>query len=177
MEDSYFHVIAYVVNCIGMIFALFLSLGVFFKIGFVMTGIIAYPVYIALFTAEAFTQTLKKNSERKFFRLNIPDTHNKRVGMNISATIVMLCMMPNFISFYYIFQYGQLNKFEAGNKFVGMLIGTDLFQLTLNGLAGIFLILIYCISYFTKIDQREPMEKIEKLSVPSLWSGLFNGGK
>ncbi|EJL6700987.1 hypothetical protein NMS31_001630 [Vibrio cholerae] len=177
MADSYVHVIAYFINCIGMIFALCIALGVLFKIGFVITGIMAYPVYIALFTAEAFTQTFKKNSERKFFRLNIPETHNKRIGMNISATIVMLCMIPNFISFYYVLQYGQLNQVEAANKFVGMFIGTDSFQLLLNGLSGGFLIVIYCISYFSKVDQRDPMEKIEKLSVPSLWSGLFNGGQ
>ena len=173
MNTAEISVLAYLVNSIGVIFALCLFFGVMFKASMVFTAIFAYPVYLAIFTFEMFVYTKSKGDERKFFKLNIPKENPKRFFMNSAASLVVLFMLPNFLTLYSIVVYGTYNQVEAADKLVGLMLGSDAIQLWFNGLAGVFILVIFCISYFTELDQNEPLEKIEQLSIPSLWKGVL----
>lgn len=165
--------LAYLVNSIGIIFALCLFFGVIFKTAMVFSAIFAYPVYLAIFAFEIFIHSNKRSNDKTFFRLNIPKENPKRFFMNSSASLVVLFMLPNLFTLYSIVRYGSHTQMVAADKLVNLMLGSDTIQLWCNGLAGVFILVIFTISYFTEIDTNEPLEKIEKLSIPSLWKGAL----
>ncbi|WP_240206761.1 hypothetical protein [Vibrio sp. CyArs1] len=173
METMEFSVIAYFANAVGLGLILCLAFGVIFKVGMVASAVFAYPVYLAIFALEMFIQKNRKDAERKFFRLNIPAENPKRFIMNTCATIVLLFMLPNFFALYSILSLEVHNEVLAVDKLVKLMFGSDKFQLWCNALSGLFVLVIFAISYFTEVDSREPFEKIEQLSIPSLWKSVL----
>ncbi|WP_063651348.1 hypothetical protein [Aliivibrio fischeri] len=173
METSNIDFMAYIINHIGVFFALFLFMGVAFKLGMIFSAIGAYPVYLALFAVEYVLLPSKKSSGKHLLKLNIPKKVMPRNFMNVAATFVTIFMIPNFIKLYEILNGIRNNEISAANGFINYLMGFESNQLLSNGLAIFLILIVYIISYFTTFDERSAVEKIETLSVPSLWSGIF----
>ena len=53
------------------------------------------------------------------------------------------------------------------------MLGSSSYQMWSNTFLILFIFIIYSISYVTEIDDRDPMKKIEQLSIPSLWKGVL----
>lgn len=172
MEANEVSALAYFINGIGMLFALTLIFGVMIKLSQILSAVLAYPVYLALYTFEWFVRSSRKDLGRRFFMLNIPKANPKRYFMNMSAVSVVIFMLPNVMNLHSYLTSAYSDEVKA-KILTGMFMGTGGVQITFNVLAAVSIIIIYCISYFSEMDERDPMDKIETLSVPSLWSGIF----
>ncbi len=151
-----------------MLLMVMIFFGVTLRVTQVVMAILAYPIYLALYYFEFING--KSNGSRKLLSLNIPEDNPKKFWMNFSAFMVAILIIPNFIQLYVTFSLGA----EAqANAMLNIALGSSSLQMWGNILLISFLFVIYIISYFTEVDDRDPMTKIEELSIPSLWKSVL----
>ncbi|TMO52855.1 hypothetical protein [Pseudoalteromonas phenolica] len=168
MNQPDINTFAYLVNSVAMLLMLLIFMGVTFRVSQMLMAVFAYPIYLALFYFELMSG--KNTGKRKFFALNIPEENPKRFWMNFSAFMVALLIIPNFLKIYMALNLSP----EAQSKvMLNIVLGSSNFQMWGNIVLLSFIVIIYLISYFTEIDERDPMTKIEELSIPSLWKGVL----
>ncbi len=168
MNQPEINIFTYLINSVAMILMLFIFMGVTFRLAQMLMAVFAYPIYLALYYFEIMSG--KSNGSRKFFSLNIPEGSQKRFWMNFSAFMVALLIIPNFLKIYSAL---GLSAEAQANVMINIALGSSSFQMWGNILLLLFLLIIYLISYFTEIDERDPMTNIEELSIPSLWKGVL----
>ncbi len=88
--------------------------------------------------------------------------------MNLCASIITMLLVDIIIK---ILIAMQIPKFQT-NLLIRIIDGT-LVSYQISLLIFIFIGIIYVISYFTKIDDKTAYDKIESLSIPSLWKQLM----
>jgi len=168
MNPSDINVFNYFVNSAAMLVMLLVFLGVTYRLSLMAMAILAYPIYLALYYFEFMGK--KMSGKRHFFVLNLPDENPKRLIMNFCASMVSLLMLPNLLKIYLALNMGV----EAQtNAISDLLLGDDDIQMWGNSLMIAFVFVVYGISYFTKIDERHTITKIQDLTVPSLWKSVI----
>jgi hypothetical protein len=141
--------------------------GIYAKFISVMTGTLAYPTYLALYGME-FALAPGRKSKKVFFGFNLPKTGVPRQFSHWLATMVtLLLLFPLGLSF-----WSSLASPAAQAEFMlsamyGRLLPPSLLLLPLGCVLG-----LYAISWFSELDEKTPMEKIEGLSVPGLWKSI-----
>ena len=161
--------LSYLVNPMAMLILICGVLGVAQKITSVLLAICAYPVYLSLYYFEAFSTKIGMKG-KQFFRLNVPRSNPRKYFMNFAAAVVVLGLLPNVFTFY---SAVHLPPEEQAKSIVSLMFGSSSFQILHNGVAIVFVFVIYLISYWSEPDDRHPMEKIDQLSVPSLWKSAL----
>lgn len=169
MDANHINVISALINVGAILFLVTAFLGITWKLSSILLAVFAYPVYLSLYAFE-LPQGVRKTEKRRILSLNIPKENPKKIFMNFSAFLVFLFMLPNVISFVTAI---DLPPKEQVNFIMTMLYGSEYFRVWFNGLALLFIGVIYTISYVTEEDKRDPWEKIETLSIPSLWKSIL----
>ncbi len=167
MQNTDVNVISYMVNSAGMLLLLLCFIGLNIKLSQIVVAVLAYPVYLALFALES---SFKRPVARNFIMLNIPESNPKRFFMNFCACMVLIGLSPNVFQFYLAL---SMSEVEQAKTIIDLIFGNSNYQFWCNLFSVFFVFLIYLISYKTKIDERDAWEKIESLTVPSLWKGVF----
>ena len=167
--ESEISILSYLVNSMAMLIVMCGLFGIAHKVSSVLISICAYPVYLSLYYFEIFATKMGMKG-KQFFRLSIPRSNPKKFAMNFAATLVVLGLLPNALTFYIaVF----LSPEQQAMSLTSLIFGSSTFQLCHNGLAIGSVLVIYLISYWVEPDERHPMEKIGQLSVPSLWKGAL----
>ncbi|PHO10962.1 hypothetical protein CPG37_00505 [Malaciobacter canalis] len=162
-------VYAYFLNISVVALVTLFFVGIYIKLSSIFMAIMAYPTYIALYAFELALQYKKKDLEtKKFFRLNIPSENPKKYWMNFIAMLVTTFSMTIAIQIITIVQIPQLQISFFKKIFDGSLIP---YPISITILIG--LLLIYLISFSTENDNRAAYDKIESLSIPSLWKTII----
>lgn len=167
--ESEVSLVSYLVNSMAMLILMCGVLGVAQKITSVLLAICAYPVYLSLYYFEAFSTKIGING-KQFFRLNIPKSNPRKYFMNFVASVVVLGLLPNAFTFYAAV---HLPPEAQAKLIVSLMFGSSPFQIWHNGIAVMSVFVIYLISYWSEPDDRHPIEKIDQLSVPSLWKSAL----
>lgn len=160
---------AYLINSAAMLLIVLMFFGLTHKISTVLLAVFAYPVYLAMY---AFELPIKNSDllKRRFFSLNIPTTYKMKYLMNLCAFFVVLFILPNLLVLYTSIELAPQYQAKVIMK---LFFSSNNFQIWSNSLAIIFIFIIYIISYKSELDTRDPYEKIESLTVPSLWKTLI----
>lgn len=167
--ESEISILSYLVNSVAMLIVMCGLLGIAHKVSSVLISICAYPVYLSLYCFEIFATKIGMKG-KQFFRLSIPKSNPKKLAMNFAATLVVLGLLPNALTYYTaVF----LSPEQQAISLISLIFGNSSFQLCHNGLAIGSVLAIYLISYWVEPDERHPMEKIDQLSVPSLWKSAL----
>lgn len=158
---------AYFVSMLSLCVLFGLFAGVYVKFTSVLTGTLAYPTYLALYGME-FLLAPGRKSEKKAFGFNLPKAGKSRQFSHWLATFVtLLLLFPLGLAF-----WSSLSSPSAQMEFMlsamyGHLLPPALLLIPLGCLAG-----LYGISWYSELDDKSPMEKIEALSVPGLWKSF-----
>lgn len=169
MDANHINVTSALINAGAILVLMTAFFGITWKLSSILLAVFAYPVYLSLYAFE-LPQGSKKSENRRIFSLNIPKENPKKFFMNFSAFLVFLFMLPNVMSFVTAI---NLPPKEQASLIMAMLYGSEYFRVWFNGLALLFIGVIYAISYVTEEDKRDPWEKIESLSIPSLWKSII----
>jgi hypothetical protein len=106
-----------------------------------------------------------KKKERKFFGFNLPKSWNARYACHyLGMGVTLLLLLPLGWEF-----YSSLTSQEKQLQFIVSAMYGRLLPPIVLLVPLACLVAMYVISWRTEIDQNSPMEKIEALSVPSLW--------
>lgn len=165
MDSSDINVFAYLINASIVFLVLLAVMGLMQKLSSIFMAVLAYPVYLALYTFE-IPASRKDLSQRRVLSLNLPSSNPKRTAMNFLASLVVFCSLPNLITLYSLFN-AEIQY--QSTLLLKLFLSDNSFQLWSNSFALLFIAGIYWISYKSEIDPRPAFEKIEGLSIPSLW--------
>ncbi len=158
------NIYAYLASMCALAVLMGLLAGVYAKFVSVVVGTLAYPTYLSIYGME-FILAPGKKKERKFFGFNLPKSVNARYACHFLGMIVtLLLLVPLGWEF-----FDSLTAQEKQLQFIvsamyGRLLPPVVLLVPLTCLSA-----MYVISWRTELDSNSPMEKIEALSVPSLW--------
>lgn len=155
----------YMTNAPILILMMLLLVGIYVKTSSIIIKVLSYPTYLALYSSELFMSKKANLEKRHFFRLNLSLDSTKRFYMNIAATYVtVMTFLTVGMKINFLFSNPKLSKSFIQSIFQGTLIPNSL---AISILVAI--LIIYIISWFSDIDTNKPYDKIEVLSIPSLW--------
>lgn len=158
---------AYFVSMLSLCVLFGLIAGVYAKFISVMTGTLAYPTYLALYGME-FALAPGKKTEKKFFGFNLPKTGRSRLFSHWLASLVtLLLLFPLGWSFWQSLASTAAQAEFMLSAMYGRLLPPALLLVPLGCVVG-----LYGISWFSELDEKSPLEKIEALSVPGLWKSF-----
>lgn len=163
MESENVNVLGYMVSMLAICFVMGLFAGLYSKFISIVIGTLSYPTYLALYGLQ-FVLAPGKSEKRRFFSFNIPKSGDSRLACHFLGSIVTLALYPLGEK---VFLAATDLKYQAV-FWQGVMEGTLIPILYLLFPLACLLIM-YAISLQADIDTNSPMEKIESLSVPSLW--------
>ena len=154
-----------------LLLVLLFGVGLYVKVGSILMKLLSYPTYLALYSLELFMNKRYNPEKRYFFRLNIPSESTKRFWMDIIASVVTIFTgLAIGIQLYFLFAFPKTEKHFFESLFKGTLIPMPL---------AIFIIfavlIIYIISWFTDVDTKKAYDKIQSLTIPSLFTKVLKG--
>lgn len=169
--DTHVSVYGYLTNIPILLLILLFGVGLYVKAASVVIKLLSYPTYLALYSLEFFVAKKYSLEKRHFFRLNIPPESTKRFYMDIVASFVtVFTAMTVGIQLYILIAIPETAKHFFQSIFNGTLIPIPL---AITILIAIFI--IYAISWFTEIDQKKTYDKIQSLTIPSLFTKALKG--
>lgn len=168
-EQIQIDAIGYMLSSFTVLFILLFMYGIGLKILSIISAILAYPTYVALFTFEFFSYRKKDILIKKLFRLNIPKTNPKRTIMNISASVATLMAMATALKL-----FNTIMNPELQISFIQQMGNGSLIRHNIAIVLVISILIIYFVSFFTENDERTAYDKIESLSMPTLWKKVLN---
>ena len=140
------------------IFILLFFLGIIIKLFSIYMAVMAYPIYIALYSFELLRSYRSKDlNERKFLRLNIPKGTPQGFWMNLIAMFVTSSLIIIAIIF-------AQSIITLQPTVIPYEVSTIIF---------VCLLIIYSISYFVENDTKTAYDKINSLTIPSLWKKII----
>jgi hypothetical protein len=146
--------------------------GIYVKFVSVVTAILSYPTYLAMYGLE-FALFRKEFTSRHFLSLNIPKSGMRKRIMNGFASVVTgMWLIPLVISFVDSLTSQAKQITFMVSAIYGHYLPTMVFLIPFSCIA-----VIYSMSWFSEVDTNSPWEKIENLSVPSLWKKLLEPKK
>ncbi|NQY22286.1 MAG: hypothetical protein HRT40_13470 [Campylobacteraceae bacterium] len=148
-----------IILTIGLaIFILLFFLGITIKLFNIFIAVMAYPTYVALYSFEFLLYNKSKDlNERKFLKLNIPKGTPKGFKMNVIAMFITSLVIVILMIFAQSIIILQLIV-------IPYQVSTTIF---------VCLFLIYLISYFVENENKTAYDKINSLTIPSLWKKII----
>jgi hypothetical protein len=169
MDNTIVNVIAYLLNMPILLFVVALLIGLYHKMTQVLTAVLAYPVYLAMYSLESIIVKRSPNKDRYLLALNLPKDTKKLITMNLVTSGVVFALAPELLTLFAALKKISKDPVSAVQVF------TDATPLLLwsNCTALVFIGILYRMSFLNEIDPRAPQEKIFALSVPSLWKTII----
>lgn len=170
METSV-NVYGHFTNIPILLLVLLFGVGLYVKVGSILMTLLSYPTYLALYSLELFTAKNYNLEKRHFFRLNIPLESTKRFWMDIIASYVTIFTSITVgLQLYLLFVIPETGKYFFDSIFKGTLIPAPLAITVI-----VAILIIYLISWFTKVDEKKAYDKIQSLTIPSLFAKALKG--
>jgi len=154
-----------------LLLILLFGVGLYVKAGSILMKLLSYPTYLALYSLELFMPKISDSEKRYFFRLNIPSESTKRFWMDIIASVVTLfTSLTVGMQLYFLFTFPKTGKYFFESFYKGTLIPIPLAITVI-----IAILIIYIISWFSDIDTKKAYDKIQFLTIPSLFTKVLKG--
>ncbi len=164
------NIYAYLASMCAVVVLIGLLAGIYAKFVSVVIGTLAYPTYLSIYGME-FILAPGKKKERKFFGFNLPKSGNARYACHfLGMTVTLLLLAPLGWEF-----FESLTSQEKQIRFIVSAMYGRILPPVVLLVPLACLVAMYVISWHTEIDSNSPMEKIEALSVPSLWKKAIGG--
>ena len=149
-----------------LLLVLLFGVGLYVKAGSILMKLLSYPTYLALYSLEFFIKKTYNLEKRHFLRLNIPLESTKRFWMDIIASFVTIfTSIAVGMQLYILFTFPETVKYFFESFYKGTLIPIPLAVTII-----IAILIIYIISWFTDVDTKKAYDKIQYLTIPSLFT-------
>ena len=168
METSV-NVYGFFTNALILVLVLLFGIGLVLKAYSILIKLLSYPIYLALYSLEVCIEKTYKLEKRYFFRLNIPLESTKRFWMDsIASFVTVLIGIAVGLDLYLLFVFPERVKYFFDSIGKGTLISTPL-AITII----VAILVIYSISWFTELDTKKAYDKIQSLTIPSLFTKIL----